>query len=147
MNEEHQKNLSDWIILESKNQDYDCPEAMLAACNEYYQLGLDQNVIDMMAGFGEGMFVHKTCGALVGAAAALSALIHRSAQKGKPVDLEKAMQTLIGNFKSLNGVNSLNCEDIKPHNWAGEERFVRTDLIAGQALIKTLEQMHVDTSC
>ena len=54
---------------------YNCSETLLHACNETYQLDISEEDMKMMAGFGGGMFIGSTCGALVGSIAALSKMV------------------------------------------------------------------------
>ena len=54
---------------------YNCSETLLHACNETYQLDISEEDMKIMAGFGGGMFIGSTCGALVGSIAALSKMV------------------------------------------------------------------------
>ena len=56
---------------------YNCSETLIRAANEYYHLDLHDEDMKMIAGFGGGMFVGSTCGALVGSVAALSKNGHK----------------------------------------------------------------------
>jgi len=56
----------------SKEKDLNCAETILYAANENYNLNLDKNTLKTMAGFGGGMAVGSTCGAVVGAVAVIS---------------------------------------------------------------------------
>ena len=56
-------------------QGYNCSETLLRACNETYQLEINEEDLRCMAGFGGGMFIGSTCGALVGCIAALSKMV------------------------------------------------------------------------
>lgn len=53
-------------------EDMNCAESLLLASNDEYGLGLDETGLRTMAGFGGGMGVETTCGALAGAVAAIS---------------------------------------------------------------------------
>jgi C_GCAxxG_C_C family probable redox protein len=48
-------------------QDLNCAETILWGANAVYDLGLDRNALRLAAGFGGGMGVEATCGALTGA--------------------------------------------------------------------------------
>ncbi|SET59550.1 C_GCAxxG_C_C family probable redox protein [Natronincola peptidivorans] len=52
--------------------DLNCAEATLYAINDAYDLQLTKDALKMMAGFGGGMAIEETCGAVTGAIAALS---------------------------------------------------------------------------
>lgn len=51
---------------------YNCAESTLHAANDVWELGLDDSVFKVMAGFGGGMGVKNVCGAVRGGIAALS---------------------------------------------------------------------------
>ena len=53
------------------NHNYNCGEAILLAANDVYQLGLSQEDTKLVAGFGGGMGVGGTCGALAGSLAVI----------------------------------------------------------------------------
>ncbi|MDA3938057.1 MAG: C-GCAxxG-C-C family protein [Spirochaetia bacterium] len=64
-------------IIESgldAKEDLNCAEAMLKAANIAYNMGLDKTALKLAAGFGGGMGVESTCGALTGAIMVLSHL-------------------------------------------------------------------------
>ena len=54
--------------------DLNCAETILTAANDAYSLGLDKKSIKLMAAFGGGLGVGRTCGVVTAGAAALSAL-------------------------------------------------------------------------
>lgn len=58
----------------SKENDLNCAESVLYAANEEYNLNLNENTLKVMAGFGGGMAVGSTCGAIAGAVATISVM-------------------------------------------------------------------------
>ncbi|WP_285943197.1 C-GCAxxG-C-C family (seleno)protein, partial [Faecalibaculum rodentium] len=78
---------------------YNCAESVLHAANEYYGLGLHEHDMRCMAGFGGGMFVGSVCGALVGAQAALSAMIIEVKAHDQMEEIRPASQRLHRNFR------------------------------------------------
>lgn len=52
--------------------DLNCAEAILYGANENYNLNLSKDALKTMAGFGGGMAIEETCGAITGGIAALS---------------------------------------------------------------------------
>ena len=58
----------------SKEKDFNCAETILYAANEEYNLNLEKKALKTMAGFGGGMAVGSTCGAIVGAVAVISVM-------------------------------------------------------------------------
>ncbi len=57
-----------------KTESYNCAERILYGANQAYGLKLNKEACKLMAGFGGGMGVEATCGALSGCVAALSCL-------------------------------------------------------------------------
>ena len=58
----------------AKNEDLNCSETILHAANRVYQLGLSPQALKLSAGFGGGMGVQKTCGALTGGLMAMGSI-------------------------------------------------------------------------
>ncbi len=56
------------------DRDLNCAEAVLAASNDRYSLGLDSNGLRCAAGFGGGMGIRSVCGALTGSIMVMSNL-------------------------------------------------------------------------
>ncbi|AOT72139.1 C-GCAxxG-C-C family (seleno)protein [Geosporobacter ferrireducens] len=84
-----------------KDKDLNCAEKILYGANEAYDLGLDSNSLKLAAGFGGGMAIESTCGALTAAVMVLSKLfVEDTAHKNSKIktltkelfdDYEKAM--------------------------------------------------------
>ena len=47
-----------------KDRDFNCAEKILYGANEGYQLGLNKEALKLSSGFGGGMAIEGTCGAL-----------------------------------------------------------------------------------
>lgn len=47
-----------------KDRDFNCAEKILYGANEAYQLGLNKEALKLSSGFGGGMAIEGTCGAL-----------------------------------------------------------------------------------
>ncbi len=47
-----------------KDRDFNCAEKILYGANEVYQLGLNKEALKLSSGFGGGMAIEGTCGAL-----------------------------------------------------------------------------------
>ena len=96
---------------------YNCAETLVILGNERYGLGLTEDAFRLLSGFGGGMYVGKTCGAITGALAVLGklAVADRSHQTegwgGKVEGLLTAYQEAYG---------STDCDDIVP-NYRTEE--------------------------
>ena len=53
-------------------KDNNCAETMLRALNDEYQLGIPDDSVKLVGGFGGGMGCGKACGALCGGCSAIS---------------------------------------------------------------------------
>jgi len=65
------------ILLESgygNEQKLNCAQKILFAANEVYQLGLSDEALSLAGGFGGGMGIESTCGALTAGVMVLSKL-------------------------------------------------------------------------
>lgn len=71
---------------------YNCAEATLRAANDYYHLGLEEDILKMAVAFGGGMFSEETCGIVTAGCAALA---RRYAADEAPHINEKVKQTTI----------------------------------------------------
>lgn len=84
-----------------KDKDLNCAEKILYGANEAYNLGLDRDSLRLASGFGGGMAIESTCGALTAAVMVLSKLfVEDTAHKSSKIkaltkeffeDYEKAM--------------------------------------------------------
>ncbi len=61
----------------AEEHDLNCAETMLRGANEVYGLGLDAGALKLAAGFGGGMGIESTCGALIGGVMVLGGLFTR----------------------------------------------------------------------
>lgn len=87
-----------------------CAEVLLRTANAEYNLGLSERDFKLMTGFGGGFYSGKTCGAFIGALAALSA---KYAEE-RPSTQEKVQQgakLLVDAFTKEFG--AMDCETIK----------------------------------
>lgn len=124
-----------------QDEDYNCSETLLHAANEYYGLGLQEKEMRMMAGFGGGLFTGNICGALSGAAAALSLMVTKD-RAHKELDVVRpAMQRLQRNFRNAYGVDSVLCKDIKPVYNRTEKKCWPTVEIASDVLEQTVQEL------
>lgn len=55
---------------------YNCAESIFLASNEYYNLGLDEKMREVVTAFGGGMGCGRTCGALTGGLSILGVMVH-----------------------------------------------------------------------
>lgn len=90
-----------------------CAEILLMAANEEHKLGLDDRFIKAVCPFGGGIQTEKTCGALLGAIAAIGVMY----TEDKPTTNEKMREMtkkMVEEFEEEFG--SLDCATIKAHH-------------------------------
>ncbi len=119
---------------------YNCSETLLHACNDVYKLQINEDDLRLMAGFGGGMFIGSTCGALVGCIAALSKMYCPTKAHDNISSLRPIIVKLNQNFKKELG--ALDCAHVKAVHHSKEVGCLNTCLLAGKALEKTLEEIH-----
>lgn len=122
-----------------QEEDYNCAETVLHSANEYYGLGLHDFDMRTMAGFGGGMFVGSVCGALVGAQAALSAMIVEDRAHAQLEDIRSASQRLHRNFRNAYG--AVECREIKKDWHTPELKCWRTVEQASKVLEQTVNEL------
>ena len=120
-------------------QGYNCSETLLYACNDVYQLQITEDDMRLMAGFGGGMFIGSTCGALVGCIAALSKMFCPTKAHDTLPTLRPMIVKLNQNFKKELG--ALDCAHVKAVHHDPLKGCLYTCLLAGKALEQTLEEM------
>lgn len=104
-------------------QNYNCAETLIHAANEYYNLGLHDHDMIMMAGFGAGMQTGNTCGAVLSCISILS-LKYVEAKAHESLDIRPVATQLTRKFKEKYG--STLCKDIKPQSFKPEYRCQKT---------------------
>lgn len=127
-------------VREYYTSGYNCSETLLRACNDEYQLNMNDEDMKVMAGFGGGMFVGKTCGALVGSIAAVSKKIVETKAHDMP-ELKNIIQKVVLNFKKELG--DTDCAKIKPIFHSKDDGCLHTCLHAAIALEKTLKEENI----
>lgn len=89
---------------------YNCAETLLRAANDVENLGLNEDALNTMAGFGGGFGKGLTCGAFMGALAALSTAYANPLPDNRE-KVNKARELFMQAFEGHFG--SLECEAIK----------------------------------
>lgn len=118
---------------------YNCAETLLHAGNEYYSLNLHEEDMKIMAGFGGGMFIGSTCGALIGSVAVFSKMIIKTKAHDQMDEIRPWTQKLTRNFKEALG--ALDCAHVKAvHHQKPPIKCLNTCLLASQALEKTINE-------
>lgn len=105
------------------DQNYNCAETILRAGNEYYNLGLHDNDMIMVAAFGAGIQSGNTCGAVLASASILS-MKYVEARAHESEDIRPVVNKMMRKFKEK--YSSTLCKDIKPQSFKPEYRCQKT---------------------
>lgn len=106
---------------------YNCAETIIRAGNEYYNLGLHDRDMIMVAGYGAGIQTGNTCGAILSGAAVMS-MKYVETTAHESADIGPVVKKMMRMFKEKFG--SVLCRDIKPQLFNREERCLHTILAA-----------------
>lgn len=118
---------------------YNCSETLLHACSDVYDLKITEDDFRLMAGFGSGMYIGSSCGALIGCVAVCSKLFCHTKAHDQLAILRPIIVKLNQNFKKELG--ALDCAHVKPMHHSKEKGCLQTCLLAGKALEKTLDEV------
>ncbi|HBF37914.1 MAG TPA: hypothetical protein DDW50_11390 [Firmicutes bacterium] len=93
-----------------KDRDFNCAEKVLYGANEAYQLGLNHDVLKLASGFGGGMAIEGTCGALTASIMVLGRLFVKDTahESSRIKDLTKE---LFDEYQKAMG--DINCAPLK----------------------------------
>jgi len=97
-----------------KKKDLNCAEAILYGANEVYGLGLDPRALKLAAGFGGGMGIKATCGALTGAIMVLGSVFAKEKGHDTP-RLKELCAEFLEEYRRQMG--SIDCEILKDRYW------------------------------
>lgn len=103
---------------------YNCSESTVRAGNEYYNLGLSEHDMRMMAGFGGGLFVKDLCGVLTGAVAAISCRYVATKAHDNQDEIKLVVQKMVARFEEL--MSSRHCGVVKDKFYTKEEKCCPT---------------------
>ena len=118
-------------------ENYNCAETIIHAANEYYDLGLRDRDMIMLAGYGAGMQTGSTCGTLLSAISVLS-LKYVESRAHESRDIQPATELLTRKFKSR--LSSTLCMEIKPKRFRENVRCRSTVHIACDILEEVLAE-------
>lgn len=114
---------------------YNCAESLLRAANEYYGMGLHDQDMIMIGGYGAGMQAGLTCGALLGAIAVLS-YKYVPVKAHESDDVNPIVNRLLADFTAR--MESIVCAEIKPRVFVEGKRCLATVEAACDALEATI---------
>jgi C_GCAxxG_C_C family probable redox protein len=91
-------------------EDLNCAEMILSGANQVYHLGLDREALKLAAGFGGGMAIEGTCGALTSAIMVLGRLYiqERAHESGR---IKELTQELFETYRKTMG--EIDCVPLK----------------------------------
>lgn len=92
------------------HEGYNCAETTLIILNERFELGLTEEEIRLVSGFGGGMASGKTCGILCGAIAALSKYMVTDRAHATP-NFREACANCVAQFEQKFG--NTDCAELK----------------------------------
>ena len=92
------------------NQDYNCAEKILYGANKVYNLGLSKESLKLSAGFGGGMGIESSCGALTAGTMVLSNLFVKEVAHESTLIKNKTSDYLNDFIKEM---HSINCYKLK----------------------------------
>jgi len=95
-----------------------CAETILWVANQVYELGLDCNALRLAAGFGGGMGVEATCGALTGAVMVIGRLFTRDRGHDSPRVKELCSRFLQAYRAEMGSIDCAPPEGEVPHRAA-----------------------------
>ncbi|MDO4960433.1 MAG: C-GCAxxG-C-C family (seleno)protein [Eubacteriales bacterium] len=98
-------------------QNYNCAETIIRAGNDYYELGLHDRDMKMMAAYGGGIQTGNTCGAILSAAAILS-MKYVEAKAHESKEIKPVTVLMIRKINAKYG--HVECKYIKPQSWKPE---------------------------
>lgn len=129
--------VSDFVKAGKKEElDLNCSETILYGSNDAYNLLLDDNDLTIAAGFGKGMAIESTCGALTGAIMVLSLLnVDSTAHKSKIYDI---VEEFLKDYKTQMG--HINCAPLKENYRTEKEGCRKVILKAAELLDKYVDK-------
>ncbi len=117
------KMLKDYLAKYYFDGNYNCAESILRAGNEYYDLGLHDRDMILVAAYGAGIQSGNTCGAVLAGASILS-MKYVEAKAHESEDIRPVVVNLMRKFNQKYG--SVLCKDIKPQSFKPEYRCQKT---------------------
>ena len=92
-------------------EDYNCSEKIVRGANIAYGLGLSEDALRMMGGFGGGMGLGETCGTVTGAVAVISGMLVKERAHATP-ELKSTTQEYINRFRERLG-DEIECRNLR----------------------------------
>lgn len=119
-------------------EDYNCAEKILYGANEAYGLGLNREALKLAAGFGGGMAVESTCGALCSGVMVLSRLLVET-RAHETKELKPQLKKLFQEFQAEMG--SIQCGQLKKDYRTPEKKCQAVIEKAAELLDRRVEEI------
>lgn len=125
------------LLLEGfgEKEDFNCAEKILYGANQAYKLNLPPAVLKIAAGFGGGMAIGSTCGALTASVMVLSLIFTENTGHQSP-KLKPLIQELFTEYESV--MKSINCNELKALHFTPEVKCKKVIAAAAQGLDKIM---------
>ena len=122
-----------------RDEKYNCSEGVIRAANEYYSLGLGDEDMKMVSGFGAGMFSGLVCGALTSSVAAVSKMIIKTKAREQMDELRPKIHETVKTFQEYLGGTT--CKELKPKYFTKEDMCLKTTVLAAEALEMAVDKV------
>lgn len=121
----------------NKKEDLNCAETLLNACNRVYGLQLPKEALKLAGGFGGGMGIESTCGALTGGIMALSSIFIQ--ERAHESDYIKTLcREFFDRFREKTG--SIDCDYLKEHMRTEEDGCIPVMVVAGKIVEEIIDR-------
>jgi C_GCAxxG_C_C family probable redox protein len=120
-----------------EKEDLNCAETMLYGADKVYDLGLDREGLKLAAGFGGGMGIEATCGALTGAVMVLGRIFARDKGHDTP-RLKELCAEFLEEYRSQMG--SIDCKPLKDRYRSEDLKCLRVVLKSAEILEQLIER-------
>lgn len=115
------------------DENYNCAEKILHASNKAYNLNLSKDALILSGGFGGGMGIQSTCGALTGAIMALSSFVIEDNAKNS--DIRNIVIDFLTTYEKRMG--SIYCDELKSDYFTDKDKCQTIMLEAAKLLDET----------
>lgn len=132
--------LKETVMKYYLEQDYNCAESLSRGANEYYGLGLNEQALLALGGFGGGCYSGRLCGACAGGVAAISSKYIHTRAHAEELACSHVTEFVEAFIETL---GSDICEELKKLYWNGEMescKCVKTVELAAGVLEEKMEK-------
>jgi C_GCAxxG_C_C family probable redox protein len=123
-----------------EKNDLNCAETILFAANEVHHLGLESDALKLAAGFGGGMGIEATCGALTGAVMVLGRIFAKDKGHDTP-RLQELCAEFLEEYRSQMG--DIDCTPLK-ERYRSEELKCRRVVLKSAEILENLIEKELD---